>query len=174
MLRAERPQLRMRHRLAELPKEIELPEGYRLRLATPDDAAGLAHLLQLAYGYAWDAAGTKEILLRNAEVPKTFLIEADEIVATASYQVKGNEFPEAGWIHFVAVAPTHQGMRLGYIVSRAVLAECVANERTDAWLTTDDHRLPAIRTYFRLGFEPDPWHDRHPVRWEKVLSNLAS
>ncbi|HHY83306.1 MAG TPA: hypothetical protein GX505_11630 [Clostridiales bacterium] len=44
---------------------------------------------------------------------------------------------------------------------------------TSAVLETDDFRLPAIKTYFRLGFQPKFTHESHPDRWDKI-SRLIS
>jgi len=44
---------------------------------------------------------------------------------------------------------------------------------TDVDLTTDDPRLPAIKTYLKLGFlayETDP---SHPARWDMVEEKLG-
>jgi mycothiol synthase len=41
-----------------------------------------------------------------------------------------------------------------------------------AVLETDDWRLAAIRTYLRLGFEPDPVEEEHAARWRRVLKIL--
>ena len=40
-------------------------------------------------------------------------------------------------------------------------------------LFTDDHRLAAIKTYLKLGFEPQMVHDSHPERWREVLAKLG-
>jgi mycothiol synthase len=42
-----------------------------------------------------------------------------------------------------------------------------------AVLETDDFRLPAVRTYLRLGFVPEPRTPGDARRWSKVLRNLA-
>jgi hypothetical protein len=43
-----------------------------------------------------------------------------------------------------------------------------------AVLETDDFRLPAVRTYLRLGFVPEPRTPGEARRWSKVLRNLAT
>jgi hypothetical protein len=40
-------------------------------------------------------------------------------------------------------------------------------------LETDDFRLPAVRTYLRLGFVPEPRTPGEARRWSKVLRNLT-
>ena len=43
-----------------------------------------------------------------------------------------------------------------------------------ARLWTDDWRLPAIKTYLNLGFEPDIEHESHPERWRAVFEKLGN
>lgn len=170
------PQLRMKHLLQSEPAAAELPSGYVLRVASAGDDLGLARVLNLAFPeMMWDAAKVHEILLDHPEVPETYLVEFDgECVATASYQEMGGEFEGAGWVHYVAADPAHAGKGLGYEVTRRVLSEAAARRRSSVFLTTDDPRLAAIRTYVKLGFEPDMWHESHPARWEQVRTQLRS
>ncbi len=67
----------------------------------------------------------------------------------------------------------HMGKRLGYWVTLATLYHFVEEELTDAVLQTDDFRLPAIKTYLNLGFEPLLVHENQPDRWREVFRTLA-
>ncbi len=40
-------------------------------------------------------------------------------------------------------------------------------------LCTDDWRLPAVKTYLNLGFEPEIIHESHPARWKAVFETLG-
>jgi len=40
-------------------------------------------------------------------------------------------------------------------------------------LETDDYRLPAIKTYLNLGFEPLLVHENQRDRWRNILSALG-
>jgi mycothiol synthase len=42
----------------------------------------------------------------------------------------------------------------------------------EAILDTDDFRLPAIRTYLRLGFTPEISADDHAHRWDRIFAEL--
>ena len=61
----------------------------------------------------------------------------------------------------------------GARVIRLVLVHFVAAGLDQAVLETDDFRLPAVRTYLRLGFVPEPRTPGDARRWSKVLRNLA-
>ena len=164
------PQLQMRHPLGELSPSRSLPEGFRLRNARPDDAEGLARVLSAAFETPWTPVSARAELLDHPQVPTTYLVErGGEVVATASYQLK-DETPAAGWVHWVGVHPGARGLGLGEALVHAVLARSALAGHAHVLLTTDDFRLPAIRTYLRLGFAPDPWHPSHPARWARALA----
>jgi len=171
---SELPQLRMRHDLRTLPEARPLPEGAIVRRADLDDVAGVGRVLSESFGEAWDEPKVRGELLENAGVPATFVVElAGEIVATASFQIQASPDPDAGWVHWVGVSPSARGLGLGEIVSRQVLEEAVDHGRSQVFLTTDDPRIAAIRTYDRLGFVPDKWHPSHEERWAKIRASMA-
>lgn len=149
----------------------ELPEGYRLRDANHNDLDALATTLALAFeDDLWSVARVNRTLISASDVSRTFVVDYGGVaVATASAQTKPERFAGAGLLHWVAVHPAHQGKRLGYVVSLAVLREHKRLCRDAAFLSTDDERLPAIRTYLRLGFRPYLEDDTHPERWERVM-----
>lgn len=169
------PQLRMRRAdLEGLPEMPSLPSGYALREAGPTDAEALAGVLTRSFDEPWDVAQVRSVLLDHPEVPTTFVIEREGVpVATASYQLMPKEFPESGWVHYVAAEPSESGRGLGYAIVLAVLHRAHEAGRADAFLTTDDPRLPAIRTYLKLGFAPDMWHESHPERWRVAYQALG-
>ena len=41
-----------------------------------------------------------------------------------------------------------------------------------AVLSTDDERIPAIKLYLSLGFEPIYTHESHKERWGKVMQAI--
>jgi mycothiol synthase len=172
--KTEKPQLRMRHSLKVLPTERVLQTGFVLREAVAGDAEGIARVLREAFAEPWPTEMARRELLDHPQVPVTFVVERDkEIIATASYQIQSEPDPEAGWLHWVGVLPSAQGLGLGEIVCRRVLVEAKERQRTGLFLTTDDPRLPAIRTYFKLGFEADCCHASHLGRWEAVRGLLG-
>jgi hypothetical protein len=42
-----------------------------------------------------------------------------------------------------------------------------------AFLTTDDWRIPAIKSYIRAGFIPDLSTEDFKARWEKIYAIIA-
>jgi mycothiol synthase len=166
------PQLQMRHLLCPVPAKPTCKEGFVLRIATPDDADALAEILTLGFD-SWDRDRVFRELLDDPNVPETYVVcQGERVVGTASYQLKPDQDPSAGWVHYVGVHPDTQGHRLGELLTHRVLQECRTQNRTCALLTTDDFRLPAIKTYLKLGFEPVCWHESHRARWVDIRKAL--
>lgn len=163
------PQLQMRR-----PDLLGLPDpDPRVRLALVSDAVDIARILTLAFGEDWDEARLMAELFDHPRVPLTFVAVVDGMVAAvASYQLHGG-FPESGWVHWVGADPAFSGRGLGFAVSLSVLHAALADGKVDCGLTTDDERLAAIRTYLKLGFEPDPCDESHPERWGVVMGSLG-
>lgn len=161
--------------LDHLPEPPALLPNYELRLYRPGDASALAQVLGRAFDDPdWTADRINRALIDAADVAQTLVIACQGLpVATASAQLLPQQFPGSGCVHWVAVDPGHQGARLGYAVSLAVLHVFVGLGCRDAVLFTDDHRLAAIKTYLALGFVPRMADESHPARWSAVESQLG-
>lgn len=162
--------------LENIPPTPELPAGYVLREYAPGDLESLAVLLDLAFSdMKWTTGTVRERLIDAPDVKKTYVIEYDGgLAATASARLVPEEFPESGYLHWVAVHPNQRGKQLGAAVSIAVLREFVVLGCKDAVLETQDERLPAIKIYKKLGFEEVHIHSGHSLRWAMVAELLAS
>ena len=95
--------------------------------------------------------------------------ETKQIVATAVALHRNHKRAEFGWL---AGDPAHAGKQLGYIVSAAVMKCLIDAGYSDIYLKTDDFRIPAIKTYLKLGFEPHYAADDHKQRWNSILNKL--
>ena len=176
------PQLRMEIRgLADpAPDDAALtpPAGFGLRTFRPGDEDAWLTLLQTGEFGAWDRVRL-DLMLKHPhiKVPADGIFFAtvdDRPVGTAStylHPVDGRIDPELGW---VVVDPEHRGHGLGTVVCRAVLAYVRRLGYDHAYLLTDDFRLPAIKTYLRLGFEPVLTDPSHPARWAAIHRQLAA
>ena len=169
-------QLVMIRRDLENIAEMDLPEGYRIRFFTEGDAERLTPIFQQCFDPGWSAD----------RVVKTFtdepvwspnrmcvLVKDDQIVGTATAW-ESRQRPDHGLVHYVAVLPEHRGQHLGRALVIRVLELLRELGYTDAWLSTDDHRLSAIRTYLRLGFEPVHTDASHAERWQIVRHKLKA
>ncbi|MGQ9555541.1 MAG: GNAT family N-acetyltransferase [Anaerolineae bacterium] len=170
------PQLIMRLAdLGHLP-EVKLPPGYELRRFRPGDEQVWIDLLNSTGSLGeWSLATARERMsapVAHVVAEGIHFITSDGIaVATACLtHHTDREEAELGW---VGASPLHQGKGLGYQVSLATLHYIRQRGYRAAVLFTDDHRLPAIKTYLRLGFRPIITHESHPQRWQALLSQLG-
>jgi mycothiol synthase len=68
------------------------------------------------------------------------------------------------------VSPAYRGRKLGKLATLLAMdAACKAGAKS-MFLSTDDNRLPAIRTYLGLGFHPclGSWDFTHLSRWKRA------
>jgi len=169
------PQLFMRlPELSDLPPAPPLDSCYALRAAVPADHGALAGLLSEAFADRWDAERVAAEFSPANGVEATYVVVSPTgVVATASARRLPDRYQEAGYVHYVGARVSERGRRLGEVVTRRVLVHFVAAGLDQAVLETDDFRLPAVRTYLRLGFVPEPRTPGDARRWSKVLRNLA-
>ena len=104
-------------------------------------------------------------------VPGTqwFIWCGDAIAAGAGVYERSPAAWEVGW---VATHPAHRGRGLGQHVVAAAVDSALRLPSRPVWLFTDDHRLPALGLYLRLGFVPDCHHPSHQGRWQRLLGHL--
>lgn len=164
-------QLAMR-RPAGLP--VPSPEASAsVRHATPEDTSGLTRLLAASFPeMTWDEARSRRALLEAADVDAVFVAtDGPSIIATASARYSA-QFPDEGYVHWVAVDPARRGQNLSQVMLACVLREFEARG-LPAILQTDDERLPAIAAYLRDGFIPAYLDTDHQLRWSAVFTQLA-
>lgn len=169
------PQLKMKRSLREIPV-ARLAPGYELRRMQPGEEAAWAAVLNSARDLGeWN----EERALHSFEGQGRVWREAvhlvwlgDEAVGTTCVQLHDDtpDEPELGW---VAVLPAHQGKGLGAAVCAEVLGFLKANGHDRCYLGTDDHRLPAIKSYLNLGFRPYMEHESYPDRWRAICGKLG-
>lgn len=167
------PLFMRRPTLDGLPAPPALPDGYALRPYQEGDLDALAATLRRAFDdETWTPERARTALTEAPDVARFFVIAWQGVpVATASARLKA-DFPGSGYVHWVAADPAHQGQGLGRAATLAVLRAFAARGCRDAILRTDDARLPAIRTYWRLGFRPEHQDETHPARWAAVEAKL--
>ncbi len=170
------PQLKMRcNRLDALPP-VALPSGYSLcTLLERDEADWIEALNATGQLGEWNGDKARKELEGERHVIKEglFIITfADRPAATACTvdPVRDAVRLELGW---VSVSPEHQAKGLGYQVCLAVMHYTYKLGYSEIYLGTDDWRLPAIKIYLNLGFEPEIIHESQPARWKAVYETLG-
>ena len=162
-----------RPHLRDLPP-LALCPGYHLRTAGAEDAPGLSAVLTAAFREEWDLDRVRRTLLDDEQVVAVYVIEAEggRLVATASARLALEQFPGSGYLHWVGADPSVAGRGLGYQVTLAVLHDFAARDLADSVLETDDWRLPAIATYLKCGYVPEPREAVDNDRWEAVRASF--
>lgn len=170
------PQLHMlRPHLRDVP-EMDLPEGYALRTFQPDDGPHWSRIIGLSFLTEPEKMPFDPMMRQSpAFQPERifFVCRDDEPLATASAWYLPELTPDAGTVHYVGTLPGHTGRRLGYWAVVATLHQMRAEGRRRAWLSTDDFRLPAIKVYLNLGFQPLLVHENQRQRWPAVFEKLG-
>jgi len=147
------PLVMIRDSLKDLPV-LEVPTDYSIRTFRPGDECEWERIVACSF----ETPRTFNQIMREdpSYAPeRIFFAVKDGIpVATAAawyHPLWGGQY---GYLHFVGVEPAHRGNRLGYWLSLAALHRFVAEGRAMAALETEHFRVPAIKTYLRLGFRP--------------------
>ncbi len=78
-----------------------------------------------------------------------------------------------GYIHMVCCLVEHRGRGIGRAMISLALTKLWERGAGPAFLTTDDFRLPAIKTYLEAGFLPDANTEEMKERWRKVFAELG-
>ena len=100
-----------------------------------------------------------------------FILENENAVATVT--VICDYEKKEGYVHMVACHEAARGKGYGTLLN--LIAEYTLKKEgmQTAYLTTDDWRIPAIKSYLRIGFEPDLSTDDFRERWNKIFARLG-
>lgn len=169
----KQPQLIMyRDTLEDLPAN-SLPDGYSLSHYSGDEDASAWNRI-IAESFQWQVDFHEFMEKDNAYKPERvwFIRHGENPVATASSWFRPQWGDNAGYLHMVGLLPGYAGKSLGLQVSLAALHQMKKEGRQSVFLETDDFRLPAIKTYLRLGFAPRFTHESHSERWNAIMAQL--
>ena len=85
-----------------------------------------------------------------------------------------DEESHTGTVHMVDSFPWARGRGLGSYMLDLVLRHLISHGMEWIQLTTDDWRIPAIRSYLRCGFVPVNVDTDMEERWTKVLETIGA
>lgn len=154
-----------------------LPEGYSIVNYNGSDEDKLAWAECCKNGLVGDSAGTEEfddtILGTDDIVPETdvfFLDHKGEHVGTitAIYHPEGN----FGQVHMVAIRTDYRGKGLGKYINNIAVKKLAAQGVDYMYLTTDEWRMGAVKSYLTAGFIPVEYDEDMQARWEWMLCEL--
>lgn len=160
------------------PAEIKTKDGYEIRSLSEDMIEGWCETsAELTGGRQW----TRDEFIRNMLLSPPLTLspkyiycavekETGKVVGTAAACLDGTR--NYGALHMVTVRGDRKGLGLGKAVCAACVGAFIANGITEAILSTDDFRIPAIAIYLSLGFLPTLHEDDMRGRWTAVLKNM--
>lgn len=154
---------------------VQVPEGYELRTYRDTDEAGYLALMDLVGFTGWDHDRIERTL--GKVLPDGFYViehkASGRIVATAMACHSAIEHhPFGGELGWVGADPEHKGKGLGRAVCAAVTARLLRAGYKDIFLRTDDFRLPALKVYLSLGYEPFLFCAGMRQRWQDIYTKL--
>jgi GNAT superfamily N-acetyltransferase len=170
-------QLRMRYEYGGVPVVLEpLPEPFRIVGYSAGMLESWAAFLSRTGEFGSIPPSNIESEVLHSMVPDgaAFVLVDNEIVGAAAACVIPSHAPWST-LMYVMVAPEHRGKGIGGAVVKVALSAAHRAGFPGMILHTDDHRLPAIRSYLRLGFVPDEMSDAQmKSRWEQVLRRISA
>ena len=95
-----------------------------------------------------------------------------DIAGTVTYQYTKAE--DTGCIHMVAVEKNYRGKKLALPMLLYAVDKILGDGRKKIILSTDDWRLPAVKTYLKAGFVPVIKHGdaEMAARWADVMDKI--
>ncbi len=152
-----------------------LPEGWRWRASDGSEADVAAWVECCRHGLLGPGAGPESfencISSHEGYSPDSvyFIEHQGEVVATVTALL--NEEKE-GHVHYVGTKPSVRGIGVGAWLNQIVKADLWKRGCTAAWLTTDEFRVAAVRSYLRAGFLPVDYDVDMQYRWTRMLNFL--
>lgn len=163
------PQLFMRNNDITVLSPLSLPKGgMSLRTHVEGEEEKWEILIEKAFGTHYSF----EQFIRNGGdyAPEYVLyLNKDGVDIATATAVEKETFPGEGWFRMIGTIPEARGVGAGRLICLAALHSLAVRGYKSAVLSTDDERIPAIKLYLSLGFEPMYTHESHKERWERVM-----
>jgi len=162
--------------MTEIPQH-SLLDGYSIRTYRPGDEAHWVRIhkqtysdvdittvdFQKSFGYDLPAMEDRGFFLET--------VEGETVGTATAWYEKDFHGKDYGLVHWVAIAPEHQGKGL----SKALLSRVMnrlAESHDRALLRTSAERIPAIHLYLNYGFRPLYYTERCEDEWAPVRTSL--
>ena len=152
------------------------PPGYGARTYRSGDLPGWVGLLN-ANGKLgeWDEDKIRAEMTGGLVDGCQFFVEYEDLLVALASVYDREIFGKACWeIRWVATHPDHQRKGLGTFVTAVALEAALRLPTRPIVLQTDNFRVPAIKSYLKIGFLPDCSQDSSFAdRWTKVFARLG-
>jgi mycothiol synthase len=156
----------------------EPPAGYRLRVGRPSDPRdeqAVSEILLASGFHDWNEKEFQNWFDRL--IPDgLWLVEqvasGKPVCCTWAFHRRLRRYPCGGELGWVGILPEHKGKALSSITCAAVVRRFLQAGYRCIYLQTDEPRLPALKTYLKLGWVPNMVEPDMPGRWQAVCQNL--
>jgi len=153
-----------------------VPNQFLLRPYTHSDQQAILDLMKAAGFDCWNGDTLKQAM--TLCVPDGFILLIDgsngNIVSTMMARHLSDQLhPYGGRIDWLAADPNYQGKGAGYLAAAAVVNRLIEINYRYIYVTTDDFRLAAIKTFLKIGFLPNLYRPEMYARWEAICQKLA-
>ncbi len=163
------------------PKGLTLPEGFNVvKWSCDEDVHPWVEIC--SDGLIDHATGYERFHseITNADGPEalrdTYFIEKDGVKVATFTIVPDMWSTGMGYIHMVALKSEYRGLGIGKFIADFSLEKLKSIGKEKIFLLTNDHRLPAIKSYLGAGFLPVdyPTDDGTSMveRWQKIVNML--
>ena len=166
------PQLVMQKDDLNTLPALEIPAGYWVRTYRPGDEKSWENIINGAFGGHESDFST--MMNDPSFLPERvfFICYEESPIATASAWYPSDYPKDTSYLHMVGILPSHSRKGLGLQVSLAALHQMAKCGMVKVKLSTDDFRIPAIKTYLKLGFKPIIVHENQEKRWRDIFSHI--
>jgi len=165
----------IRPNLENLPPVV-MPEGCVMRTFAPGDEQVWGEIMNTGVGTDWTVEKVREKLTGQPQFDPDGLffatMDGKPVGSACAWTIEPGE-REVGTVHMVCVLPEARGKNLGYLLVLRVLHYFREHGFTSASLSTDDGRVPAIKSYLRLGFEADCPDEESAEIWKGVVERIG-
>jgi mycothiol synthase len=172
------PQLRMERKFS-IDEQLVLPglhPDYRLLRYTPNCEEQWVQLINASGEFGIWNRDTLWTEMLSCLLPDGGILAAagDRLVACSGAGFR-EEYDPYALLLWTAVLPEHRGKGLGLAVTAEALAVCQRAGYPGMILHTQDCRIPAIKTYLKLGFVPVTEGEPSAKQlWDSVLMRVSS
>lgn len=155
-------------------REVTLPASYSEIPVTPDLHSSWARVLDQVLG-GIDVDRPPLVDSPRWRNDRAILVMKGDLgVATCIGWDEPSLWPRTGQVFFTAVLEEHRQRHLGAFVVSRLLEQFAREGLSDAILSTETYRLPAIEMYLKAGFRPliTGKAPDERQRWERISSDL--
>ncbi len=155
------------------PPSVRLPSAYRLRTYQPGDEVRFYEVMELAGWPGWDGEKLQPWVERM--LPGGWFMAVHEesgVIVATNMAIYSDAYPSGGELGWLAGDPSHSGNGLGLAVAAAVTARFLEAGCHPIHLYSEDFRLPALKTYLRLGYIPLLFAPEISERWQVICAQL--